>query len=91
MASGRKLNDPPGVFPPWHPRNMRRPQPPPVIYETDGVVSKNLVPPILGCNQCGAVTVPQSGQTSIRCRCGKIYNLITVDGKPVNQWPAEGG
>uniref|UniRef100_A0A6M3JSY1 Uncharacterized protein n=1 Tax=viral metagenome TaxID=1070528 RepID=A0A6M3JSY1_9ZZZZ len=58
----------------------------PTIFEVDGVVSKTLVPPILSCKQCGAITQVQSGTVEVRCRCGKVYKLITVEGKPIHKY-----
>ncbi len=51
-----------------------------------GVMSKNLVPPILACNQCGNVMVPKLGETKLLCKCGKVYTLM-AEGKPIQHWP----
>ena len=53
-----------------------------VIFKAGGTYATNFNPPVLACDNCGAVIVPAPNKTEIVCRCGRIYKLL-ADGKPV--------
>jgi len=58
----------------------------PKVYEARGRWQEKPLIPIIACGNCGKVIYPLYGQTSIRCQCGRIYNLM-AEGKPVRVYP----